>query len=85
MSIKDRVEFTCPSCSAQHDRGYVDGMSVFRCLRCGYMGYGHHPDPEIDAGIQADVLEGRRADQAVLRANPEMVNDPLWADVEMPL
>jgi rubredoxin len=34
------VHFTCPQCGAKHDRGYVDGYSTFRCLRCGYSGTG---------------------------------------------
>ena len=30
--------FTCPQCGAQHNRGWVDGVETFRCLRCGYVG-----------------------------------------------
>ena len=25
----------CPQCGRTHDRGYVDGHSVYRCLHCG--------------------------------------------------
>lgn len=34
----DRIEFTCPTCGAQHNRGYVNGVDTFRCLKCGYVG-----------------------------------------------
>ena len=56
------IKFECPCCKARHERGYVDGVSLFRCLRCGYVGHGHHPDPEIDRGVHADVLAGQAAD-----------------------
>ena len=36
----DAVHFTCPSCHAKHDRGYVNGTDTFRCLGCGYVGSG---------------------------------------------
>jgi rubredoxin len=51
MSTKPSVKFTCPRCAASHERGYVDGASLFRCLGCGYVGSGQHPDPDIDAEI----------------------------------
>lgn len=31
-----RIHFVCPSCGAQHDRGFLDGVCVFRCFGCGY-------------------------------------------------
>jgi len=48
MSIQPRIHFTCPRCHAQHDRGYLNGIDLFRCLRCGYVGYGHDADPDKD-------------------------------------
>ena len=34
------IHFQCPTCGAEHRRGFVDGVSLFRCLRCGYQGHG---------------------------------------------
>jgi Zn ribbon nucleic-acid-binding protein len=51
----DAIHFTCPQCEAQHDRGYIDGVSVFRCLGCGYLGHGFHADHIIDQGVAADI------------------------------
>jgi transcription elongation factor Elf1 len=30
--------FSCPQCSAQHSRGTVNGVDVYRCLKCGWSG-----------------------------------------------
>ena len=49
------IKFTCPRCNAQHERGYVDGVRTFRCLLCGYLGRGFHPDAEIDAEVTAAI------------------------------
>ena len=50
------IHFTCPVCDAIHDRGYLNGFhAVFRCMGCGYTGFGHHPDPDIDAEVQMDL------------------------------
>jgi hypothetical protein len=48
------IKFICPCCAAEHERGYVDGVSLFRCLSCGYLGYGFHPDTEIDRKFFAE-------------------------------
>ena len=51
----DCIHFTCPSCGAKHDRGwvgYVEGS--FRCMGCGYSGHGIHPDAEIDHAVYVD-------------------------------
>jgi rubredoxin len=51
MSARDgrtMIYFECPICGAQHTRGFLNGVDVFRCLKCGYVGHGFHPDPEID-------------------------------------
>jgi Zn ribbon nucleic-acid-binding protein len=42
------IQFVCPTCEARHDRGFVNGVNVFRCLRCGYTGHGFHSDGDID-------------------------------------
>lgn len=47
--------FICPCCAAEHTRGYLDGVRLFRCLRCGYQGYGFHPDPEIDKSLSDEM------------------------------
>lgn len=54
------VHFTCPSCGAAHDRGYVDGADTFRCLRCGYVGHGFHPDPEIDREVGVEIRTNQK-------------------------
>lgn len=54
------VHFTCPRCQAQHDRGYFNGVDVYRCLGCGYVGHGFHPDPAIDAGIGSEIVESQQ-------------------------
>jgi len=48
------IRFECPTCGACHDRGFVDGVSVFRCLRCGYLGHGFHPDADVDRDLFAE-------------------------------
>lgn len=58
------IHFTCPRCGAHHDRGYVNGVDAFRCLRCGYVGHGLHPDPDIDAAVWRDQQLARRWEQA---------------------
>jgi hypothetical protein len=64
MSTKPAIQFTCPVCSASHDRGCIDGVSLFRCLACGYQGHGHHPDPEIDREVEAERLAGNALNRA---------------------
>lgn len=48
------IRFKCPTCGAEHTRGFVDGVDTFRCLKCGYQGHGFHPDPEIDKAVFAE-------------------------------
>ncbi len=45
------ILFECPTCGARHRRGFLNGVDVFRCLRCGYVGHGFHTDPEIDREV----------------------------------
>ena len=59
------IHFQCPTCSATHDRGYLDGVSLFRCLHCGYVGYGHHPDIAIDAEVHADIQAANAANTSL--------------------
>lgn len=51
------IEFTCPKCAATHDRGFVDGTDVFRCLSCGYIGHGWDEVPEIDQSLHEFYLD----------------------------
>jgi hypothetical protein len=48
------IYFVCPCCAAEHTRGYLDGLSLFRCLRCGYVGHGFHPDADVDRSVFLD-------------------------------
>lgn len=57
MSLLDPIQFTCPRCNRSHTRGYLDGVELFRCLGCGYIGYGYHPDPEIDREVKRTIDE----------------------------
>jgi hypothetical protein len=52
--MADRIRFKCPCCASGHDRGFVDGVNTFRCLGCGYIGHGFHPDPETDRSLLAE-------------------------------
>jgi rubredoxin len=56
--------FTCPRCGAQHSRGALNGVDVYRCLRCGYVGHGYHADYEIDLDIARDAAEAEAFDVA---------------------
>ena len=29
--------YCCPKCGWDHGRGWVDGVDIYRCLRCGIM------------------------------------------------
>ncbi len=31
-------KFLCPACGASHERGALNGVDVYRCLKCGYVG-----------------------------------------------
>lgn len=65
MSVKEPIRFDCPKCGAHHERGYFDGVGLFRCLGCGYVGYGWHPDPEIDREVQQDIDEANAVNRAL--------------------
>lgn len=51
------IHFQCPSCNAQHWRGMLDGVSLFRCFGCLYQGHGFHADLEIDREVYRDHCE----------------------------
>jgi Zn ribbon nucleic-acid-binding protein len=66
-----RIHFNCPACGRSHDRGYLNGVDVFRCLGCGYVGHGFHPDEAIDAEIAKDIREAQAVNVALgLDAGP---------------
>ncbi len=56
----DCIHFTCPSCCAKHDRGYVNGVDVFECKGCGYGGHGFHPDREIDRAVGEEIRTNQK-------------------------
>lgn len=64
MNKTESIQFVCPRCDASHDRGFVDGVDTFRCLGCGYVGHGWHPDADIDAGMHEEFLTGQQLDAA---------------------
>lgn len=52
------IHFTCPRCDARHSRGYLGGVTMlFRCLGCGYVGHGLHPDEAIDQAAYDELVE----------------------------
>lgn len=59
------IKFICPCCAAEHERGYIDGFSLFRCLRCGYSGHGFHPDTEIDRKLFESHTTANRRNSAL--------------------
>lgn len=59
------IRFACPGCNAQHDRGYLNGVDLFRCLGCGYVGHGHHPDAEADRAIHLDIAAANEVNRSL--------------------
>lgn len=56
----------CPNCGRRHHNGgFIDGVGVYRCLGCGENFRRMHPDPEIDAQVQADIAEAIAYDRSV--------------------
>jgi len=50
--------FVCPVCQRSHGRGQFGIASgSYRCLHCGYVGHGYHPDPQIDSDLWFAALE----------------------------
>jgi len=71
------IQFECPSCGAHHGRGFVDGVSLFRCLRCGYQGHGFHADPEIDRAVYADHCAANELNRSLGIPEAPLGVDPL--------
>jgi predicted RNA-binding Zn-ribbon protein involved in translation (DUF1610 family) len=38
--------FACPTCGSSHDRGAIDGVNTYRCLKCNYIGEPRSATPE---------------------------------------
>lgn len=72
-----RIHFVCPTCKAEHFRGFLDGVCLFRCLRCGYQGHGFHPDREIDHELYAQHVEGNESLRALGLPEVPLGVDPL--------
>lgn len=58
------ILFGCPTCGARHTRGFLNGVDVFRCLRCGYVGHGFHTDPDIDQQVFEEWSENNAWNRA---------------------
>lgn len=78
-TIDDRIHFICPTpgCGAEHWRGFLDGVSVFRCLRCGYQGHGFHHDHDIDREVFAQHQEANAYNRLVGVPEVTLGDDPL--------
>lgn len=77
MSDRSGIHFQCPACNAEHWRGFLDGVSLFRCLRCGYQGHGFHPDSDIDRDVYADHVEANAISRALGLPETPLGVDPL--------
>lgn len=75
--MNERIQFICPSCGSQHDRGFLDGVCVFRCLRCGYQGHGFHPDPEVDRDVFSDHQAANKISRELGISETPLGVDPL--------
>jgi hypothetical protein len=74
----DVIKFECPTCGATHERGFVNGVDAFRCLRCGYSGYGFHSDPVIDKEVYIEHLANNKVDKSL-----GLETVPLGVDLSM--
>lgn len=70
------IRFECPTCGAHHARGFVDGASLFRCLRCGYLGHGFD-DPALDADVFAEHQAANRVNRSLGLPEVPLGVDPL--------
>lgn len=71
------IQFKCPSCAAEHNRGFVDGVCTFRCLGCGYLGHGFHPDRDTDAGLYVEHLANNAINRGLGIPEVPLGVDPL--------
>jgi len=55
-TCKSRIRFKCPDCGARHDRGYLNGVDIFRCLHCGYTGPEGLEPPKSEVSTAWDRL-----------------------------
>ena len=69
--------FICPSCDATHDRGFIDGVCIFRCLKCGYQGHGFSADPEIDAEVFEEHQQANAINRSLGLSEVPLGDDPL--------
>lgn len=74
---KSPIHFQCPTCDAEHHRGFIDGVSLFRCLRCDYHGYGFHSDPAIDRQVYEDHLAANAISRSLGIPETPLGVDPL--------
>lgn len=75
--MNERIHFVCPNCDATHDRGCVDGVSIFRCLKCGYQGHGFDTDLENDAAVFAEHQQANATNRALGIPEVPLGDDPL--------
>lgn len=71
------IKFECPTCGTTHGRGFLDGVSVFRCLKCGHQGHGFHPDHAIDLEIFAEHQSNNAFNRAAGLPEVPLGLDPL--------
>lgn len=71
------IKFKCPSCSAEHNRGFVDGVDTFRCLACGYQGHGFHTERSIDRDCLAEHQANNRLNRQLGVPEVPLGVDPL--------
>jgi Zn ribbon nucleic-acid-binding protein len=71
------IVFKCPTCEAAHTRGFINGVSLFRCLRCGYQGHGFHSAPDIDRLVLADHEGGNAISRSLGIPETPLGVDPL--------
>lgn len=71
------IKFVCPKCNARHERGFVDGISLFRCFGCGYQGHGFHPDRVIDRLIYEDHKAANAISKSLGIPEVPLGDDPL--------
>jgi len=71
------IKFKCPTCHAEHARGFLDGVSLFRCLRCGYQGHGFNSDPEVDRLVFLDHQEANAISRSLGIPETPLGVDPL--------
>lgn len=77
MLKSELPHFKCTTCGAEHRRGFLDGVSLFRCLRCGYQGHGFHPDAETDREVYAEHAANNELNRSLGIPEVPLGVDPL--------